>query len=322
MKIHKFLLKFLFSLPLFLACEALQDDDPQPDQDPEDTENSAVSLLLDSTCVFNGPMPNSTDQVSLSYENDKVYMIKGTQRLVKIEPDTAVFTGYYIQVKGQDQYYCLNVDDGFIEIGADQEGFVEVTLCAYDANQVVLGCMDLNFEIQEPIDRIICDEAISEKTWNWKYTIFNNNLFDYPFFNPSEPRLVTGYCRTADGTIENEVLLEEEGWTNFIHLKMKGSDKSFTWSSNWYTKHWDILTTDCNKAGYDIDTIEQVFKGNYVFDPGSSLLDLKFEKQHPEEGKHTIYLSCNVMVITRVSEGTDGGDDAGYTMVFEKLDLE
>jgi len=102
-----------------------------------------------------------------------------------------------------------------------------------------------------------------------------------------------------------------------VHLIMK-KDQSFTWISNWYTKHWDIITTDCYEVGYNIDTMEQVFEGNYIFDPDTPSLDLQFEKQHPEEGMHNIALTCNILRITRVTTGTDGGDDAGFTMVFEK----
>ena len=266
-----------------------------------------------------GNIPSGNTQLTLSYNQSKIYLIEGLKRLVRIEPDTSIIAGFYLQVEGQDQY-CLKNEDGFVNLGVEEEGQFNADLCAYDENQSVLGCLTVNIEVQPPGDDIFCDKSISEVTWDWRYSIFNNNLFNYPYYNPSRPRTITGYCRTSDGTIENELTLEEEGWTNFVHMIMKDEDKSFKWISNWYSKHWDILTTDCNKVGYDIDTVEQVFKGSYDFDPAAPSLDLKFNKQHPEEGKHNIYLSCNVMVITRITSGADGSDDAGFTMVFTRLE--
>jgi len=316
---------FLIILSIFWACESIPEDEIHPDEekDKEDpVDQESITFLLDSTCINTGDIPFSLDLLSLSIPGEKLFLIKGQQRLVKINPDTSIIAGYYIQVEGQDEYYCVNSINGFLKLGISELVGFNATICAYNQNMTVLGCLDLPVEVEEESDIILCIDEIGDKVWDWKYSIFNDNLFDYPGFNPSRPRPITGYCRTSDGTIENELILEEEGWINFIHLIMKDENKSFEWITNSYTKHWDILTTDCNQVGYNIDTVDQFFEGSYVFDSNDQKLFLNFDTQHPENGEHDVYLSCNLMIITRKVPGVDGGDGGEYTMVFEKLIIE
>lgn len=337
MSTHKIFLFIAIVLMITTACDKLQEEDPQPDQDQDGTTQAdpnevTNSLIFEDMQIISGSPPevNTSLGADLKINRDTIFWLDGiTNRILIKRPEDVNLKGVWIWVGGSHSYIeaRFREEEETQEVNVlyydfDPDGWefpvtFPITIIPFDDDGNALDKFTKTVENEEPIENSeTCDfnyGYAGVTLWEWISTEDKANNF---FAAPMYPFLTTGTTMgcCVDGKSsqnincpsENAVELQYENYYTIEREVISISfDSFFAIVSEETTRNFDPGDSDfCSQeAGYDYDEKFSVAAGKYQVNEDCHLV---FDYEHRD---HFVYVGSKFKPISQhyIEEVSDFG---------------